>query len=96
MEGQVFGRGGRQGQPGSCSYILNIQDDYIQALLRSFLLDIKNVKKLRALAKLTNLLQRDSLPTDEILALLNQLRSDQIKQESIRRHHCAQKEFIFF
>lgn len=39
VEEQGFGRAGRQGQLGDCGMILNIQDELIQSLIKSFTID---------------------------------------------------------
>ena len=103
IQGQGFGRAGRQGQPGSCCMILSLEDEYIQQLLSSLsqtvvskLFNSPDIEELNDLMKLKELLNSDFLSAEQIMPLLDKLRTKNIQQESKRRFQCSQKEILFF
>jgi preprotein translocase subunit SecA len=94
VEGQGFGRAGRQGQEGSCRMVLNIKDQDIQSLLVSAL-NGDNLEKFIA-AQILLLINEETLNANEVVNLFDQLRTKQIFRESKHRCHAAQVERLHF
>lgn len=77
VEDQGSGRAARQGCPGSCEMILQVQDEGIKSLI-----PLKE--------------DYEGLPSKDIVSLLNQRRTDRIKQQSAQRLHSSQQEILYF
>jgi len=75
-------RGGRQGQPGSCSMILQAKDSRILSLL--------------ATSPLAYGLWNKAESDQEKIALLDQLRIEKIKHESMQRRYTSKLESIYY
>lgn len=88
VEDQGFGRAGRQNDPGTCSMILQDEDETILSLLK----DASPFELIEYL-RLGSL---NSNNADEQIELLKKLRSHRIEQESRLRQVCSQKESVFF
>lgn len=84
VEGQGFGRAGRQGQPGSCCMILNMEEKRIQNLIK--------------MAGFKWILSYDTeeVTDSERLNYLNTLRSKKITGESNKRRHDSKLEKGYF
>lgn len=109
VEGQGFGRAGRQGQPGSCWMVLDETDESICDLLKSKQLnprtfgefEEKNSMIVNFNVQLAKHMVNQSLNTrpisaEPIIHLLNNLRTTRIQQESIKRSECAKQEQLYF
>lgn len=106
VEAQGFGRAGRQGQPGSCWMVLDMEDENIQSLrrLRGFA-TVELAQDFSAIPKWavalgmqleTHAKNQYQGPADEMVGMLNALRSKRIQKESVQRSQCAQEEMLNF
>ena len=82
VEEQGFCRGGRQGQPGSCGMILHEKDGRIRALLDT---------STKAIFLWVN-----AASDEEKIAILDQLRTEKIRYDSMRRRHAAKLETLYY
>ena len=96
VQDQGFGRAGRQGQPGNCWMVLDAEDERIASLIKQ-----RNPLSLLLLITLQNHLNLQTLSKEPISAkaviqLLDELRTNQIQQESAQRAECSRLEKEYF
>lgn len=112
VEGQGFGRAGRQGQPGSCRMMLHTKDESIVSLMQE---DPKpNALGRSSDSNFASSLSRsvNAIPGNfesdmesgylsaanipEFIKTLSRLRTQRIQQESLQRFECSKQEQHFF
>ncbi len=93
VEGQGFGRAGRQGQAGSCNMILNIQEKGISDLLKRVVDPYQALLLLSLMAKFKT---EKVMPAEPLLEILDTIRRNKIGEESVARRQCSKLESVLF
>jgi len=94
VEEQGFGRGARQGQPGSGQMILSLQDARIQKLLCTSSSNLNEIVSQEIIH--SQLSSNQCIEADDFVEYLNNLRSDSIERYSQERIRGAEREAVFF